>query len=185
VREFLEQSVPNFRQTFLLSEARRLSGDPRQQLGTKCFFMITHSPYFLDIRTITELCNCILFQPGKPPTAIDSLDSQDEFLLKRLLPRLNTHHKQFFFSTRPIFVEGYTDQQMFTLIQESRGRMMGATGACFIDVSGNEEQDVFFRLCRRLSIQAQFISDLDVVTQGRFRDSISGIEDEGVILARQ
>lgn len=163
---------PQF-QTFLLSEMRRLSGDPRVQPGTKCFFIITHSPYFLDIRTITELRNCILFKPDKPPSWIDSLKPQDEYLLKRLLPRLNTHHKQFFFSTRPIFVEGYTDQQLFTLIQEARGRIMGATGACFIDVNGKDEQDVFFRLCKRLNLDAQFISDLDVVIQGRFRESIS------------
>lgn len=163
---------PQF-QTFLLAAARRLSGDPRQEPGSKCFFIITHSPYFLDIRTITELRNCILFQPGRPPTSIESLNSQDEYLLKRLLPRLNTHHKQFFFSTRPIFVEGYTDQQLFTLTQESRGKIMGATSACFIDVGGKDEQDVFFRLCRRLNMDAQFISDLDVLTQGRFRDSIS------------
>jgi predicted ATP-dependent endonuclease of OLD family len=43
--------------------------------------------------------------------------------VKRLLPRLNTHHKQFFFSSAPVFVEGYTDQQLFSLIQERRGRL--------------------------------------------------------------
>ena len=110
---------PQF-QSFLVQEARRMSGDPRKNPAKKCFFFITHSPYFLDFRTVDELRDCILFQPQKPPTFVDTLEEQDEFLLKRFLPRLNTHHKQFFFSDRPVFVEGYTDQQLFTLIQESR-----------------------------------------------------------------
>jgi hypothetical protein len=89
------------------------------------------------------------------------------------LPRLNTHHKQFFFAHRPIFVEGYTDQQLFTLIQDSRGKLLGASGACFIDVNGKDEQDFFFRLCLQLKIDAQFIADLDVITRGNLRNSIS------------
>ena len=102
-----------------------------------------------------------------------TLSAQDEYSLKRLLPRLNTHHKQFFFANRPIFVEGYTDQQLFSLIQESRSKLLGATGACFIDVNGKDEQDFFFRLCQNLQIDAQFISDLDLLTRGSFRNSIS------------
>lgn len=166
---------PQF-QSFLVQEARRMSGDPRQDASKKCFLFITHSPFILDFRTVGELRDCILFQPQKPPAYLGDLDSQDEFLLKKFLPRLNTHHKQFFFSSRPIFVEGYTDQQLFTLIQESRNKLLGATGACFIDVGGKDEQDFFFRLCKRLNTDAQFISDLDVLTRGKLRDSVS--EDE-------
>src|SRR5580704_3540266 len=163
---------PQF-QSFFLQECRRLAGDPRQNPGKKCFFFITHSPYFIDIRTAEELQDCVIFQPQKPPVFVNKLDSQDEYVLKRFLPRLNTHHKQFFFSTRPIFVEGYTDQQLFSLIQECRNKLLGATGACFIDVGGKDEQDFFFRLCTRLKIDAQFISDLDVLTRGILRDSAS------------
>ena len=92
------------------------------------------------------------------------------------MPRLNTHHKQFFFASRPIFVEGYTDQQLFTLIQEKREIMLGASGGCIIDVGGKEELDCFFRLCRKLNIDAQFIGDLDVVFNGRLRQSVADDE---------
>lgn len=163
---------PQF-QTFLLAEIRKLEGDPRTDPNAKVFFLITHSPYLLDFRTIDDLRQCIIFHRDLPPTFVNALQAPDEYSLKRLLPRLNTHHKQFVFATRPIFVEGYTDQQLFTLIQERRCRLLGATGACFIDVNGKDEQDFFFRLCRHLQIDAQFISDLDVITRGGFRNSIA------------
>jgi OLD-like protein/putative AbiEii toxin of type IV toxin-antitoxin system len=163
---------PQF-QTFLLAEIRRMAGDPRVQAGSKVFFLITHSPYLLDFRVINDLRQCLIFHADELPTCIGTLTPQDEYSLKRLLPRLNTHHKQFFFAHRPIFVEGYTDQQLFTLIQDSRGKLLGASGACFIDVNGKDEQDFYFRLCRQLKIDAQFISDLDVLTRGNFRNSIS------------
>lgn len=163
---------PQF-QTFLLAEIRKVSGDPRTQPNTKVFFLITHSPYVLDFRDLDDLRQCLIFHAIEAPTCIGTLSQQDELSLKRLLPRLNTHHKQFFFAHRPIFVEGYTDQQLFTLIQDRRGKLLGATGACFIDVNGKDEQDFFFRLCRNLKINAQFISDLDLVTRGSFRNSIS------------
>ena len=163
---------PQF-QTFLLAEIRKVAGDPRVEPGSKAFFLITHSPYLLDFRVIDDLRQCLIFHANEAPTCIGDLDVRDEYSLKRLLPRLNTHHKQFFFAHRPIFVEGYTDQQLFTLIQDSRAKLLGASGACFIDVNGKDEQDFFFRLCRHLRIDAQFISDLDVLTRGNLRNSIS------------
>jgi hypothetical protein len=163
---------PQF-QTFLLAEIRKLAGDPRAFSHRKVFFLITHSPYLLDFRTVDDLRQCVVFHRDASPTFVGALSAQDEYSLKRLLPRLNTHHKQFFFASRPIFVEGYTDQQLFSLIQETRSKLLGATGACFIDVNGKDEQDFFFRLCQSLKIEAQFISDLDVITRGNFRVSIS------------
>lgn len=163
---------PQF-QTFLLAEIRKLAGDPRVAPLKKVFFLITHSPYLLDFRVLDDLRQCVIFHRDSVPTFVGTLSSQDEYSLKRLLPRLNTHHKQFFFANHPIFVEGYTDQQLFSLIQEGRSKLLGATGACFIDVNGKDEQDFFFRLCQNLQIDAQFISDLDVLTRGSFRNSIS------------
>lgn len=163
---------PQF-QTFFLAEIRKCSGNPKLDPDKKVFFIITHSPYLLDFRTLEDLRNCLIFHQNSAPTCIAELEAQDEYCLSRLIPRLNTHHKQFFFASRPIFVEGYTDQQLFSLIQDSREKLLGATGACFIDVNGKDEQDLFFRLCKNLRIDAQFISDLDLLTRGSFRNSIS------------
>lgn len=166
---------PQF-QMLLLQEIRRISGDPRVDSHKKCFFLITHSPYFIDLRTTEDLKNCIIFQPDKLPTYIDHLDSDDERRISRLLLRLNTHHKQFFFSPNPIFVEGYTDQQWFSLIEERRGKILGASGACIIDVNGKDELDMFFRLCNNLNINCKIIADLDAIFKGKLRRSVSDDE---------
>lgn len=163
---------PQF-QTFFLQEIRKVAGDPLISPEKKCFFIVTHSPYFIDIRTIEDLKCCIVFQPDKLPASIDQLEGEDEWRISRLLPRLNTHHKQFFFASRPIFVEGYFDQQIFSLIQEKRRKLLGASGSCIIDVGGKDELDLFFRLCKKLNIDAQFIVDLDILIKGKLRQSIS------------
>ena len=166
---------PQF-QTFFLQEIRKIAGDPLSSPDKKCFFIVTHSPYYVDIRTLEDLKHCIVFQPDKLPMFIEQLGEEDEWRIKRLLPRLNTHHKQFFFASRPIFVEGYFDQQIFSLIQEKRGKLLGASGSCIIDVGGKDELDLFFRICKKLNIDAQFITDLDVLIKGKLRQSVS--EDE-------
>ena len=163
---------PQF-QTFFLQVIREVAGDPRSCADKKCLFIITHSPYFVDIRTLEDLKYCIVFQPDKPPACIDQLESEDEWRTKRLLPRLNTHHKQFFFASRPIFAEGYFDQQIFSLLQEKRGKFLGASGSCIIDVGGKDELDLFFRMCKKFNMDAQFIADLDVLLKGKLRQSVS------------
>jgi len=163
-------------QNFIIQEIRKQAGDPEKDPSKKCFFIVTHSPSMIDIRTISELKNVVIFQPNKLPTYIDKLSSNDEYKLNRLLPRLNTHHKQFFFSTKPVFVEGNTDQQIFSLIQEKRGKFLGATGGSIIDVNGKEELDLFFRLCKELDLDPQIICDLDVLIKGNLRQTVSSDE---------
>jgi hypothetical protein len=163
---------PQF-QTFFLQEIRRMAGDPLNDRGKKCFFLITHSPYYVDVRTVEHLNHCIVFQPDKFPAYIEKLEGEDEHRIRQLLLRLNTHHKQFFFASRPIFVEGYRDQHIFTLIQEKRGRLLGASGVCLIDVGGKDEMDLFFRISKKLNIDAQFVCDLDTLLRGKLRQSVS------------
>lgn len=163
---------PQF-QTFLLQEIRKLAGDPFSSPDKKCFFIITHSPYFVDIRSVEDLKCCIVFPPDRLPTYIDQLEGEDELRIKSLLPGLNTHHKQFFFASRPIFVEGYFDQQIYSLIQEKRGKFLGASGCCIIDAGGKDKLDLFFRLCNKLNIDAYIVTDLDTITKGALRQSVS------------
>lgn len=151
---------PQFQQ-FLLAEVRRLAGD------NKSFIIISHSPYFLDVRTLEELADVIVFRPGRVPTWVRDLDDNDKYRLARVLPRLNTHHRQFFFATRPVFVEGYLDQQILSLIQERRGEPIGGNGVSIIDVGGKETVDAFVRLCRRLDIDAHAIVDDDALFEGK------------------
>ena len=163
---------PQF-QSFFLDEIRKISGDPKVDGDKKLFYIITHSPFFLDLRTIDDLKNVLVFHFDNVPSYIDSLDPEDEWRLKKFLPRFNTHHKQFFFSPNPVFVEGYTDQQIVTILFDKLSKNISASGSCAIDVGGKDELDVFFRICDILGINASFIADLDVLFKGKLRQTVS------------
>lgn len=157
-------------QSFLLSEIRKFAGNPKTDKTKKLFFIITHSPYFLDLRSLDDLKSILVCHYNKPLNFIDTLDSQDEYILKKFLPRFNTHHKQFFFSPNPVFVEGYTDQQIITLLFDKLEYDINASGSSIIDVGGKDELAVFFRLCTKLNISARIIADLDALFRGKLRE---------------
>jgi AAA ATPase domain len=160
---------PQF-QSFLLSEIRKNAGNPVTDSTKKIFFIITHSPYFLDFRKIDDLKNVLVCQHNVPPSFIDLVEEQDEYILKRFLPRFNTHHKQFFFSPNPVFVEGYTDQQIISLLLDKLDYNISASGSSIIDVGGKSELAVFFKLCKNLGIKARVIADLDAFFIGKLRE---------------
>lgn len=166
---------PQF-QSFFLSEIRKIAGNPLEDPSKKLFFIITHSPYFLEIKTIDELKNVLVCHLDKAPTYVSTLDDNDSYVLKRFLPRFNTHHKQFFFSPNPVFVEGYTDQQIISILFEKLGISVGASGSCIIDVGGKDELGVFYKLCKSLKINCRIIADLDALFRGKLREVVS--EDE-------
>jgi hypothetical protein len=162
---------PQF-QCFFLNEIRKLSGNPIEYPSKKIFFIITHSPYFLDLHSFDDLKSIIVCHNNRMPTYIkdSDLDTQDKYVLSRFLPRFNTYHKQFFFSKNPVFVEGYTDQQIATLLFEKIGLNISASGSSIIDVGGKDELAVFFKLSNKLGIDCRIIADYDAVFQGKLRE---------------
>ena len=164
---------PQF-QSFFLNEIRKLAGDPKSEPSKKLFFIITHSPYFIDIRNLDDLQHILVCHNHQMPTYIreEDLDEQDKYILKKFLPRFNTHHKQFFFSPNPVFVEGYTDQQIITLLFEKTGQNIAASGSSVIDVGGKDELAVFYKLCSKLGINCRIIADYDALYRGKLREVI-------------
>lgn len=164
---------PQF-QSFFLNEIRKIAGDPKSESGKKLFFIITHSPYFIDIRDLDDLQHILVCHNHQMPTYIreEDLDDQDKYVLKKFLPRFNTHHKQFFFSLNPVFVEGYTDQQIITLLFEKTGQNIAASGSSVIDVGGKDELAVFYKLCSKLGIDCRIIADYDAFYRGKLREVI-------------
>ena len=159
-------------QSFFLEEIRKIAGNPLEDSNKKIIFLITHSPYFIDIKSLDDLKSILVCGPGKVPTYISDLDQNDKYILNRFLPRFNTHHKQFFFSPNPVFVEGYTDQQIISILFEKLGVNVGASGSCIIDVGGKDELGVFYRLCKVLKVNCRIIADLDALFRGRLRSVI-------------
>ena len=138
----------------------------------KLFFLITHSPFFIDLRTPEDLEGVIVCHINRPPTHIEELSREDEALFKRFLPRFNTYHKQFFFSDNQIFVEGYTDQQMFTYLLPYVENKSNTAGTSVIDVGGKDELGVFCKVCSLIGTDARIITDLDSLFSGKLRDVV-------------
>ena len=158
---------PQF-QLFFMNEIRQEA----KHHCNKLFFLITHSPFFIDLRTPVDLEGVIVCHINRPPTHIEDLSREDEALFKRFLPRFNTYHKQFFFSDNQIFVEGYTDQQLFTYLLPYVENKANTAGTSVIDVGGKDELGVFCKVCSLIGTDARIITDLDSLFSGKLRDVV-------------
>ena len=158
---------PQF-QLFFMNEIRQEA----KHHCNKLFFLITHSPFFIDLRTPEDLEGVIVCHINRPPTHIEDLSREDEALFKRFLPRFNTYHKQFFFSDNQIFVEGYTDQQLFTYLLPYVENKANTAGTSVIDVGGKDELGVFCKVCSLIGTDARIITDLDSLFSGKLRDVV-------------
>lgn len=158
---------PQF-QLFFMNEIR----NEAKHHCNKLFFLITHSPFFIDLRTPEDLEGVIVCHINRPPTHIEELSREDEALFRRFLPRFNTYHKQFFFSDNQIFVEGYTDQQLLTYLLPYVENKANTAGTSVIDVGGKDELGVFCKVCSLIGTDARIITDLDSLFSGKLRDVV-------------
>lgn len=171
---------PQF-QSFFMNEIRKaVSQNPE-----RIIFLITHSPYFIDLRFAEDLVGVVVCHVNRVPTSIEYMSEKDEILLRRFLPRFNTYHKQFFFSDNQIFVEGYTDQQMFTNLLGCVDNHYGTAGTGVIDVGGKDELGVFFKVCSLLGTDGRIITDLDSLFAGKLRDVVCEDERPAAWLEKQ
>jgi hypothetical protein len=160
---------PQF-QAFFMQEVRRAAGDPNEDKSKKIVFLVTHSPFILDFKNVEDVKSVISFDlTHKPPRQILDLDFAGTERLAKLVPRLNVHHKQLFFSDNPVFVEGILDAQLVAEMQNARGVSMAGAGSCIIDAGGNEEVNHYLELCSALGKTAYFLYDLDSLFRGNLR----------------
>ncbi len=160
---------PQF-QAFLMQEVRRFAGDPKVDPSKKIIFLITHSPFILDFKSVEDVKSVISFDlHHEAPRHIFDLNEQATQRISTLVPRLNVHHKQLFFSDNPIFVEGILDAQLIETIQTTRGFSISAAGSCVIDAGGCEEVNHYLSLCAAFGKKSYFLYDLDSLFSGNLR----------------
>ncbi len=156
---------PQF-QTFFMNEIRKES----QSSPKNVFFLITHSPFFIDLKYSDDLIGVVVCHTNREPTYIESLNQNDDYLFVKFLPRFNTYHKQFFFSDNQIFVEGYTDQQLLTNLLNYVDSKLHTAGTGIIDVGGKDELGVFCKVFSLLGTNGRIITDLDSLFSGKLRE---------------
>lgn len=166
-------------QAFFMQEVRKLAGDPSVDKKKKVVFLVTHSPFILDFRSVEDVKSVISFNLNHSiPNHILGLDSAATARLSSLVPRLNVHHKQLFFSDNPIFVEGILDAQLVGTMQEVRGVSVVGAGSCIIDAGGCEEVNRYLDLCTAFGKSAYFLYDLDSLFGGNLR---ACVKDDGSV----
>lgn len=177
---------PQFQQ-YILQEIKSIAGNPFEEQG-KMFVILTHSPYMLSIQNSEDLKNLIVFHRHEVPTFImeyENMDNYQKSRLDKLLLRMNVNHKTLFFADKPVFVEGYIDQQFFSLLQYKREIPLGAEGISIIDVGGKDEIDIMYNLCRMLKINAFCIIDMDGMFEGKLRQSVDKISNTATFMAEK
>ncbi|RWN99186.1 MAG: hypothetical protein EOS06_19630 [Mesorhizobium sp.] len=171
---------PQF-QSFFIQEVRKVAGQHVPGTSRKGVFLITHSPFIVDLRTIDDMQSIFCFSADhSTPKYIGPLQEAERIRLASLIPRLNVHHKQLFFADNPIFVEGVSDAQLIEAVQERRKASITAAGSCLIDVGGCEEVTKYVELCRHYNKEAYFLFDLDSLFLGSLRQCL---RDDGSIAA--
>lgn len=157
-------------QAFFMQEVRKLTGDPEVDKKKKIVFLVTHSPFILDFRSVEDVKSVLSFNLNySAPSHILGIDAAATARLSALVPRLNVHHKQLFFSDNPIFVEGILDAQLIGTMQEARGVSVAGAGSCIIDAGGCEEVNKYLELCLAFGKSAHFLYDLDSLFGGNLR----------------
>ena len=170
---------PQF-QAFFMQEVRKVAGEPGDSSHTKVVFLITHSPFILDLRRDEDIKSVISFDlTYSVPKQIARADAEVSSAVLAT-GRLNAHHKQLFFSDNPIFVEGFGDALMVEGVMEARGVSAAAAGSCIIDCGGAEEVNHYLKLCRGLGKTAYFVYDLDSVFKGQLA---ACLRDDGTIVS--
>lgn len=162
-------------QAFLMQEVRRVGGISGEPGSMKIMFLITHSPFIIDFRSKDDILSVISFDLAYGvPRQIASTVAPEVSSALHIKGRLNAHHKQLFFSDRPIFVEGHHDVRILEALMETAGISAASAGSCIIDCGGAEEVNHYLRLCQALDKEAHFVYDLDSLFKGQLRSCIKG-----------
>ena len=165
-------------QAFFMQEVRKVAGDPSSGSNKKVVFLITHSPFMLDFRSLDDLNSVISFSLDYSiPKQVCNLQPGIHAPLP-FIRRLNAHHKQLFFSDNPVFVEGILDSQIVEALMSAHFVSVAGAGSCIIDAGGSEEVNHYFKLCQGLGKVAHFLYDIDSLFSGNLRACIK--DDESV-----
>ena len=170
-------------QAFFMQEVRKVAGNPQTDTDKKTVFLITHSPFILDLRNEDDVKSVISFDlEYSEPKQVAHLESEVPTLMFEA-GKLNAHHKQLFFSDNPVFVEGLHDARIIEALMDLRGVSIAGAGSCIIDSGGVEEVTNYLRFCQGIGKEAYFVYDLDSLFTGRLSRCIGDDKEVQSLLA--
>ena len=116
-------------QAFFMEEVRRITGREGAAGNAKIVFLITHSPFILDLRSDDDVRSVISFDlEYSVPRQVARVSPHVTSVLVAT-GRLNAHHKQLFSRTIPYSLKGTTDALIVESLMEARASRLPRPGA--------------------------------------------------------
>ena len=159
---------PQF-QRFLIDELKAVAGDPSTP-GKKLIFLVTHSPIFLELRSLADLASIVVFSPGTQPRRAtpDLFDEEDTLKMRQALPSFHAAQRELLFSNTPVVVEGPFDAAVLMNVASRLELPLGAAGIGLTTMGGKYQLRAFRALTSALGKpQTRFILDLDAAVDAK------------------
>jgi predicted ATPase len=136
-------------QAFLLREIQSVAGDPEDP-QKKIVVIATHSTAFIDIRGPEDLTRIVFFADAVIPPLQVAPDAEElkSRNLQSLLTRLGQSHKEAFFSSRPMLVEGPSDAIICNALSHRLNLYLGVAGTQIVPVIGKGSMPAVTKLMR-------------------------------------
>ncbi|MDJ0533394.1 MAG: AAA family ATPase [Xenococcaceae cyanobacterium MO_207.B15] len=152
-------------QAFLLREIQSVAGNPEDK-KKKIVIIATHSTSMIDVKKPEDLTRIVFFTDlATPPSQVrvDAGELKNQ-KLKSLIARLGSTHKEAFFSSHPLLVEGQSDLIICNALDSRLNLYLGVAGTQIVPVIGKGTMPIVAKLMRLIGKQPIIITDLDGLT---------------------
>ncbi|MDQ2832610.1 MAG: AAA family ATPase [Acidobacteriota bacterium] len=154
-------------QVFLKREIQSVAGYPDGTAAKKIVIIATHSTSMLDVRRASDLSNIVFFtKANTPPVQIaqghGALTSQR---IEALIARMGQSHRDAFFASKPLLVEGPSDEIICSFLDNHLNLYANAAGAQIVPVIGNGEMPVVANLMHLIGKNPVILTDLDTIAE--------------------
>ncbi len=149
-------------QAFLLREFKKVAGTPEDAFK-KLIIIATHSTEFIDIKYPQDLTRIVFFQDASTkPLQIDPEAGELKHQkLTELLSNLGYHHKAAFFCSKPLLVEGLSDEIICKSLDNHLNLNIDVAGSQILPISGKGQIPVIAKLMKLLKKKPILLIDLD------------------------
>ncbi|GJG85232.1 hypothetical protein tb265_04130 [Gemmatimonadetes bacterium T265] len=151
-------------QAFVRREIERVAGDPTA--GRKIVIYATHAPAMVRLRSVADLPDVAFFSDAEtPPTQVDqSAGELQNRKLSAFARSLGAGHREALFATRPLVVEGPSDEIVLDALNAASGTNLHAAGGHILPATGKGSMPTILKLLRLTGKEPAALAHLDAFT---------------------
>ena len=152
-------------QAFLLKEIQKVAGNPCDK-GKKIIIMATHSTTMIDVRMPEDLTKIVFFSNANqsPHQISKEAGELKNKRLKDFISHINSTHKEAFFCSYPLLVEGQSDYIICNNLERHLDLYLSVSGTQIVPVMGKNTIPVVLKLMKLIGKNPIILADLDALT---------------------